>query len=61
MGLVCHRVIDVFIIDQILVQGTAYVASFLGAVLKQFQNGDVQRYAAYIIVALGLIFLLLTV
>ena len=61
LGLVCHRVIDVFLIDQLLVEGTAHVTAFAGAVLKQFQNGDVQRYAAYIIVALGLIFLLLTV
>ena len=61
LGLVCHRVVDVFLIDQLLVEGTAHLAAFTGAVLKQFQNGDVQRYAAFIIVALGLIFLLLTV
>jgi NADH-quinone oxidoreductase subunit L len=61
LGLVCHRVVDVFLIDQILVEGTAHVVAFGGTVLKQFQNGDVQRYAAYIVVALGLIFLLLTV
>lgn len=58
-GIVCHRIVDVFIIDQVLVQGVAAVAAFFGAVLKQFQSGDVQRYAAFIMFALAVILLLL--
>ncbi|MCB9530266.1 MAG: NADH-quinone oxidoreductase subunit L [Myxococcales bacterium] len=59
LGVFCHRVIDVFLIDQVLVQGTAAVAEFLGAALKQLQNGDLQRYAAFAMFGLGLILLLL--
>lgn len=58
-GIVCHRIVDVFIIDQILVQGVASAAAFFGSVLKQFQSGDVQRYAAFALFGLALIFLLL--
>jgi NADH-quinone oxidoreductase subunit L len=58
-GIVCHQIVDVFLIDQVLVQGTASVAEFGGSVLKQFQNGDVQRYAAFIVFGVALIVLLL--
>ncbi len=58
-GVFSHRVIDVFLIDTVLVNGTAYAARFLGTVLRQFQSGDVQRYAAYVLIALGVIVYLL--
>ncbi len=58
-GIVCHRIVDVFIIDQVMVQGVAAAAAFFGSVLKQFQSGDVQRYAAFVLFALAIILLLL--
>jgi len=58
-GHVCHRVVDELIIDTVLVNGTAYAARFLGSVLRQFQNGDVQRYAAFVLITLAIIFYLL--
>ncbi len=59
LGGFCHRIVDVFLIDQVLVQGTAAVAEFFGSVLRQLQNGDTQRYAAYIVFGVGIILLLL--
>ena len=58
-GLFLHRVVDVFMIDQVLVQGTASLTAFLGTALRQFQNGDLQRYAAFIVFGVGIILLLL--
>jgi len=40
------RIVDVMIIDGLFVNGTAQVVSFVGALARRFQNGDVQRYAA---------------
>jgi NADH-quinone oxidoreductase subunit L len=45
------RVVDVFLIDGLLVNGVARLVGFLGSVLRLAQNGDVQRYAAYMALA----------
>ena len=45
------RVVDVFIIDGLLVNGVARLFGFFGAVVRLAQNGDVQRYAAYMALA----------
>ena len=60
-GRFCHRVIDVVLIDLLLVRMFAYTMAFLGGVLRHFQNGNVQRYAAYTMIGLAVIlYLLLT-
>jgi NADH-quinone oxidoreductase subunit L len=46
------RVVDATLIDGLLVNGTAQAVAALGSVLRRFQNGDVQRYAA--VTALGI-------
>jgi len=45
------RVIDVGLIDGLLVNGVARLVGFLGSVVRLAQNGDVQRYAAYMALA----------
>jgi NADH-quinone oxidoreductase subunit L len=45
------RVVDVFAIDGLLVNGVARAVGFAGAVGRLAQNGDVQRYAAVMAVA----------
>ena len=52
---VLWRVVDVWIIDGLVVNGTAQSVAFIGGIARRFQNGDVQRYAA--MTALGLAFL----
>jgi NADH-quinone oxidoreductase subunit L len=47
---VLWRVVDVFVIDGI-VNGAASAAMLLGSVTRLTQNGDVQRYAAVILIA----------
>lgn len=54
-----HKVIDEFLIDTVLVRGSAAAVAVLGSVFKQFQNGDTQRYAAYVLIGLAVILLLL--
>jgi NADH-quinone oxidoreductase subunit L len=49
------KVVDVFAIDGILVMGTARAVGAIGAVLRAFQDGDVQRYAAVMAVAAAII------
>jgi NADH-quinone oxidoreductase subunit L len=49
------RVVDVFAIDGIMVNGTARSVAAIGAVLRVAQNGDVQRYAAVMAVAAAVI------
>ena len=58
-GIICHRVVDVILIDLVLVNGVALAVSFGGTVLRQFQSGNLQRYAVYVIIGLGFILLLL--
>jgi NADH-quinone oxidoreductase subunit L len=49
------KVVDVFAIDGILVMGTARAVGAIGAVIRAFQDGDVQRYAAVMAVAAAII------
>jgi NADH-quinone oxidoreductase subunit L len=49
------RVVDVFAIDGLLVNGVARVVAFAGSVARLAQNGDVQRYAAIMTVAAAVI------
>jgi NADH-quinone oxidoreductase subunit L len=45
------RVVDVLLIDGLLVNGIPRLVAFLGSVLRLVQNGDVQRYAAFMALA----------
>jgi NADH-quinone oxidoreductase subunit L len=49
------RVVDVFAIDGVLVNGVARAVGFAGTVARLAQNGDVQRYAAIMAVAAAVI------
>ncbi|MBI5525531.1 MAG: NADH-quinone oxidoreductase subunit L [Deltaproteobacteria bacterium] len=50
-----HQLVDVFIIDTLMVNGPAYIAQGTGYVLKFWQNGNVQRYLAAILVGAGVV------
>jgi NADH-quinone oxidoreductase subunit L len=52
---ILHRVVDEFLIDRLLVDGSAWLVESMGAVGKRLQTGNVQRYAAYIVLGLGAI------
>ncbi len=45
------RVVDVVLIDGLMVNGVARLVGFLGSAVRLAQNGDVQRYAAYMALA----------
>jgi NADH-quinone oxidoreductase subunit L len=45
------RFVDVTVIDGLVVNGIPRLVAFLGSVLRLAQNGDVQRYAAYMALA----------
>ncbi len=49
------RIVDVFAIDGLLVNGVARTIGFAGSVGRMAQNGDVQRYAAIMAVAAAVI------
>jgi NADH-quinone oxidoreductase subunit L len=49
------RIVDVFAIDGLLVNGVARVIGFVGGVVRLAQNGDVQRYAAIMAMAAAVI------
>jgi NADH-quinone oxidoreductase subunit L len=49
------RVVDATLIDGLLINGSAQAVAALGSVLRRFQNGDVQRYAA--VTAVGVLIL----
>jgi len=49
------RIVDVFAIDGLLVNGIARVVGFTGSVVRLAQNGDVQRYAAFLTVAAAVV------
>ncbi|HET8542132.1 MAG TPA: NADH-quinone oxidoreductase subunit L [Anaeromyxobacter sp.] len=51
------RIVDVFTIDGLMVNGVARVIGFAGGVARTAQNGDVQRYAAIMAVAAAVILL----
>jgi NADH-quinone oxidoreductase subunit L len=52
---VLWKVVDVFAIDGVLVNGTAKAVGLTGRVVRLVQNGDLQRYAAIMAVAAGAI------
>jgi NADH-quinone oxidoreductase subunit L len=49
---VLYKVVDTLLIDTVLVRGTAWVTSRLAAVMRYFQTGDVQSYAAVMALAI---------
>ncbi|HET7903032.1 MAG TPA: NADH-quinone oxidoreductase subunit L [Candidatus Eisenbacteria bacterium] len=49
------KVVDVFVIDGLFVNGAARTAGALGKLVRVAQNGDVQRYAAVMAVAAALL------
>jgi NADH-quinone oxidoreductase subunit L len=55
LAFVLWKVVDVFAIDGLLVNGVARVVAFVGSVARLAQNGDVQRYAAIMAVAAAVI------
>jgi NADH-quinone oxidoreductase subunit L len=61
LGRAFYHFVDVVLIDLLLVRMWGYTLDVLGSVLRQFQNGNVQRYAAYTVLGLGVIlYVLLT-
>lgn len=48
---ILHRVVDAVFIDSVAVQGTAWLTSRTGAVLRYLQTGDAQMYAAIMALA----------
>jgi NADH-quinone oxidoreductase subunit L len=51
LAYILWRVVDVFAIDGILVNGVARAVGFAATVARLLQNGDLQRYAAVMAVA----------
>jgi NADH-quinone oxidoreductase subunit L len=49
------RIVDVFAIDGLFVNGIARMVGLIGAVVRLAQNGDVQRYAAIMAMAAAVI------
>ena len=54
LGHVCHRFIDVVVIDLLLVNMVAWSMGALGGAMRLFQSGNVQRYAAFVLFGLAL-------
>jgi NADH-quinone oxidoreductase subunit L len=57
---VIFEVIDRFLIDFVIVDGSAFVADLFGRVIRWFQNGQVQRYMVGLVVGGALILFLAT-
>ena len=55
LAYILWRIVDVFAIDGLMVNGVARVVGFVGGVVRLAQNGDVQRYAAIMAVAAAVI------
>jgi NADH-quinone oxidoreductase subunit L len=51
-----HRVVDDFLIGVVVVGTVGWTVQLLGGLVRQFQSGDVQRYAAFVVLGLGTIF-----
>jgi hypothetical protein len=47
-------VVDRILIDTIMVAGVAFIAESLGKVNGMMQNGNVQRYAFFVVLGLSL-------
>lgn len=58
-GRVMHRLVDDVLIDLLLVRMVAITGRWIGGALALFQNGNVQRYAGYMVIGLGLILIFL--
>jgi NADH-quinone oxidoreductase subunit L len=54
------EIADRFVIDTVAVNGTAFVIGIFGRISRWFQNGNVQRYLAGVVVGGALVFLLTT-
>ena len=54
-----YAVVDRFFIDTLMVGGIAYMSQATGWVVRQLQNGDVQRYAFFMVFGLSLMLFLL--
>jgi len=52
-----YNVADKFVIDTVAVNGVAFVVGLFGRVSRWFQNGQVQRYLAGLVVGAALVFL----
>ena len=50
------EIVDRWLIDTIAVNGSAYVVGFFGRISRWFQNGQVQRYLAGLVVGAALVF-----
>ncbi|GMV39501.1 MAG: NADH dehydrogenase subunit L [Myxococcales bacterium] len=53
---VSFKVVDRLIIDILFVNGSAQIVALTGRLVRFFQNGDVQRYAAAIVVGVAVLF-----
>jgi len=58
VSVVIYKVIDRVLIDTLLISGYAMIARFGGMVVRQFQNGNLQRYAFFVLFGLSLTLLL---
>ena len=56
----CYEIVDRFIIDTVVVNGSALVISMLSRINRWFQNGQVQRYIAAMVVGAAAIFFVTT-
>jgi NADH-quinone oxidoreductase subunit L len=57
LAVLCHRVIDAFVIDLVIVNGSAWAVDFVGRGAKRLQSGDVQRYLVAVLVGVaGIVF-----
>jgi NADH-quinone oxidoreductase subunit L len=52
------EIVDRWLIDTVAVNGTAYVIGIFGRISRWFQNGQVQRYLAGLVVGAALVFFL---
>lgn len=58
-GRFLHRVVDEVLIDLLLVRMVGITGRWIGGTLALFQSGNVQRYAGYMVIGLGLILIFL--
>jgi NADH-quinone oxidoreductase subunit L len=52
------EVVDRFVIDTVAVNGTAFIVGLFGRLSRWFQNGQVQRYLAGVVIGAALVFLI---
>ncbi len=63
LSFILYKVVDALMIDTVLVRGSAWVTARTASVLRYFQTGDVQSYAAVMALAIlgGVAYALITV